>query len=191
MPFFCQFDELASKTRCCTRTHDTYIKNSIEDLWPSICAKDEYPGLEKLVCLACHPEQPQFTHIEGDTKIIRVCKSLLQKFYGAELDKPTDKFEKCGAWNDPDSTLTPVDVNDPNAGYMLDTPDPRLIFPKSEFKNAQAFYKDFDQAGIPFFGDFEILMVDDTEDKDVICYDSAIYMQVAQVLSLVSLLALV
>ena len=46
--------------------------------------------------------------------MIRICKSVLARYYNdhkgtdpskMNLDKRTDKFEQCGAWNDPDPVL--------------------------------------------------------------------------------------
>ena len=110
MPQFCQFISDTTNTRCCTTSHDIHIKNYVQGLWPDECSKNEYPGLNKLVCLACSPEQPKYAYEGPDgKKIIRICESLLREFYGNEnMDQPTDAFEKCGAWSSPDTTLDPV-----------------------------------------------------------------------------------
>ena len=156
MPQFCQFISDTTNTRCCTTSHDIHIKNYVQGLWPDECSKNEYPGLNKLVCFACSPEQPKYTYSGPDgTKVIRICESLLREFYNHDnLEEPTGAFEKCGAWSSPDTTLDPVSQTDPSKGFVLNTPDAELIFPKSEFKNAKDFYNNFSQAGIPFMGDY-------------------------------------
>ena len=62
--------------------------------------------------MACDPKQPDYVHVEK--KIIRICKSLLTQFYlniqypdgdVAVLDGPTEAYENCGAWQDPDPIL--------------------------------------------------------------------------------------
>ena len=145
MPQFCQFISDTTNTRCCTTSHDIHIKNYVQGLWPDECSKNEYPGLNKLVCLACSPEQPKYAYEGPDgTKIIRICESLLREFYGNEnMDQPTDAFEKCGAWSSPDTTLDAIDKSDPTQGFVLNSPDAELIFPKSQFKNAEDFFNNF------------------------------------------------
>ena len=116
MPQFCTFESDLTSKRCCTTSHDIHIKNHVQGLWPDECAKNEYPGLNKLVCLACSPEQPKYTYEspDGKVKIIRICESLLKQFYGNENpNEPTEAFEKCGAWSSPDTTLDPVSLTDP------------------------------------------------------------------------------
>ena len=72
--------------------------------------------MKDLTCLACHPDQPKWTYYDpaNDIKVIRICKSVLARYYNdhkgtdpskMNLDKRTDKFEQCGAWNDPDPVL--------------------------------------------------------------------------------------
>lgn len=51
-----------------------------------------------------------YTHIDGDTKIIRICKSILQAFYNNGSGKdamttPTKAYNECGGWDDPDTTF--------------------------------------------------------------------------------------
>ena len=160
MPQFCQFASDVTNKRCCTTSHDIHIKNHVQGLWPDECSKNEYPGLTKLMCMACSSEQPKYTYEseDGSVKVIRICESLLKEFYGNgdATNSPTDAFEKCGAWNSPDTTLDPIDVNDPGKGFSLNSPDASLIFPKSAFTDMEDFYKNFNQAGIPFMGDYAI-----------------------------------
>ena len=56
MPHFCDYDDPTVK--CCTTTHDIFIKNYVQDgeLWPTECARKTYDGLKDLACLACHPK---------------------------------------------------------------------------------------------------------------------------------------
>ena len=146
MPQFCQFINDTTNTRCCTTSHDIHIKNYVQGLWPDECSKNDYPGLDKLVCLACSPEQPKYTYNspDGSTKIIRICESLLKDFYGIKnLNEPTDAFEQCGAWDSPDTTLDPVNHADATKGFVLTTPDSKLIFPKNAYKDAEDFYNNF------------------------------------------------
>ena len=178
MPQFCQFVSDTTNTRCCTTSHDIFIKNHVQGLWPDECSKNDYPGLNKLMCLACNPEQPKFTYTspDGSVKIVRICESLLREFYGNEnIDEPTSKFEKCGAWSSPDTTLDPVSLEDPTAGFLLNSPSPELIFPKSQFKNAEEFYNNFSQASIPFMTDYVIQMVPDKDEdgNPNVCYLNA------------------
>jgi len=71
-----------SNTLCCLPTHDFYIKDLVPNLWPEQCSKDVFPGLEKYLCLPCHPDQPKFTDVKK--KIVRVCESLLREVYGSD-----------------------------------------------------------------------------------------------------------
>ena len=57
-----------------------YIKEHVAELWPSECSHKDYSGLNELACLICSPDQPKYTDTEK--KIVRVCKSLIDKIYG-------------------------------------------------------------------------------------------------------------
>ena len=131
----------------------------MQGLWPVECSKSTYPGLDKFLCLACSPEQPKVTNNVDGRKFVRICESLLRDFYGNEdMKSPTEAFEECGAWNSPDTILKP-NTNDKatTTFYTVGSSEnSRLIFPKVEFKDAEAFYDGFSQAQIPFFGDFKI-----------------------------------
>ena len=143
------------QNRCCSPVHDATIKESYAELWPGECQGDYYEGSKHFLCLGCHPEQPKF--VDTEQKIIRVCESLLRTYYGNEdLNKPTDKYEECGAWNDPDPVLTLINEADPSEGYEMDSEDPILIFPKTAYANAEEFFDDFEPAEIPFFDGFSI-----------------------------------
>lgn len=161
VPQYCTFSsEDNSNKRCCTTSHDVYIKQHTKDLWPAECSADEFLGLKELMCFACHPDQPKYT--DEDKKIIRVCDTLLKQFYGNDspenvnLNEPTDAFSKCGGWSDPDTILTPVDDTDPTKGFVVSSDDERLIFPNSEFANAEEFYNNWNQASIPFMDGYRI-----------------------------------
>ena len=70
----------------------------MEGLWPSECANNNYEHVNTLACLVCSVEQPKFTYIDGNTKIVRVCKSLIENIYGVGSDADslltkTKKFE--------------------------------------------------------------------------------------------------
>ena len=118
--------------------------------------------------------------------MIRVCKSVLARYYNnyegtdpskMNLNKPTDKFEQCGAWNDPDPVLQ--EILDENGNYdgrfHVVKPDPWLVFPKGSFKNAEEFYGGFLQAEIPFMYGFSIMAVDnfDEDGNKNVCYGYA------------------
>ena len=189
MPQYCQFEQETS-LRCCTTSHDIAIKNYVQGLWPDECKKNVYPSLDKLVCLACHPEQPKYT--DNDKKIVRVCESLLRQYYGNDnMDEPTTAFEQCGAWSSPDTTLDPIGPTKAD-GFILNSPDPELIFPKASFNNAREFYYGFSQAGIPFFGDFSIQAVPDKDENGVdnVCYKSATALLKGLTISAATVLAL-
>ena len=72
------------------------------------------------------------------------------------MNSPTEAYEQCGGWDSPDSTLKLNDPTDQSKGYYLSTPDAKLVFPKSAFKNAKEFYNNWNQAGIPFFENMKI-----------------------------------
>ena len=61
-------------------------------------------------------------------------------------------------------------------GYESDEDDPVLVFPKTAFANAEEFYGDFEQAGIPFFKDFAIQAVPDeaADGTPNVCYKNAV-----------------
>ena len=61
-------------------------------------------------------------------------------------------------------------------GYEADSDDPVLVFPGTAFPNAEEFYGGFEQAEIPFFGDFTIQAVpDEAEDGTPnVCYKNAV-----------------
>ena len=118
----------------------------MQGLWPVECSKATYPGLDKFLCLACSPDQPHVTNTVEGEKFIRICDSLLRDVYGNEdLEAPTEAFEECGAWNSPDTILTPnAATEDATTFYTLGSSEnARLIFPKVEFKNAEEFYNNF------------------------------------------------
>ena len=62
---------------------------------------------------------------------------------------------------------------------LEDSENPRLIFPQTEYKNAEEFYADFPNASIPFIsGTFQIQVVPDyadpaTEKIPNMCYKNA------------------
>ena len=121
-----------------------------------------------------------------------MCESLLKQFYGNEnLLEPTGHFEKCGGWNSPDTVLEPVDKNDKSKGYVVTSDDARLIFPKSEFKNAEEFYSNWAQASIPFMGDFRIQAVPDVDElgNANVCYKSALNLHISVATALSGLVA--
>ena len=91
------------------------------------------------------------------------------------MDTPTEAYDACGAWVDPDPILIANDHNDPEKGYTMEIPDPVLVFPGGSYANAKEFYADFDQARIPFFEDFFIMAVDDYDEdgKHNVCYQAA------------------
>ena len=188
IPIFCGFPDHEDQI-CCTMTHNSYIKSVYSELWPYDCQNDEFPGLDRLMCLACHPEQPKFT--DRKKKVIRVCKSLLEESYGAKLDVRTDKFKKCGGWTTPDSELVPVSDN-PADGYYLSSADPTLVFPNEAFSNAQEFFFDFDQAQIPFFEGYVIQAVDDFAQDGTpnVCFKAASTLLHSAAASLIVTLAL-
>ena len=121
--------------------------------------------------------------------MIRICKSLLREFYNQtekpdpskhDLEKPTQEYNQCGAWNDPDPILEAILDADGKFDGKFDvvTKKPKLIFPSGEFKNAEEFFADFDQAKIPFFDTFTIMAVEDqNEDASYIegveCYSKS------------------
>ena len=176
---------------------EAYVK---DDLFPSNCPLKDYAGLSQLVCLPCHPQQPDYTDTEN--KVVRVCDSLLLDFYSQRgwewfdreekefdyfypernLDNPTVGFEECGAWNEPDPIVKANDGCDPTKGYELDEPDPELIYPFNAFKNAKEFFDPndgFHQAQIPFMENFRIMMIKDKDENGndipgVVCYKNAI-----------------
>ena len=53
--------------------------------------------------------------------MIRVCESLLRDVYGAEMNEPTLRYEECGAWEDPDTELKPIDATDRDTSYLVST----------------------------------------------------------------------
>ena len=63
MPQYCSFqDDKHIEERCCTPSHDIYIKHYVEQsLWPDECDRKTFHGLQQLACLACHPKQPEYT----------------------------------------------------------------------------------------------------------------------------------
>jgi len=115
--------------------------------------------------MPCHPDQGKWSYIDKNAdggkglKIVRVCESLLNKYYSRgwnnqTLSIPTRAYEDCGAWSDPDPELK---INDAATGsYEIDTAEPTLVYPHGAFKNAEEFYDGFDQAEIPFMKGFEI-----------------------------------
>ena len=75
---------------------------------------------------------------------MRICESLLRDFYGNEnLGEPTSAFEQCGAWNSPDQKLVPQTNDRLTTSYVLTSDNPKLIFPKSTFANAEEFYNNW------------------------------------------------
>ena len=52
-PQFCLITSSAQRERCCTPSHDVFIKDHVAGLWPTDCAHEEYPGLNELACLIC------------------------------------------------------------------------------------------------------------------------------------------
>ena len=64
---------------------------------------------------------------------------------------------------------------DPNNGFTIDYPEDFLIYPEGKFKNAEEFYADFDQAKIPFFEGFKIMVVEDIAEDGTanVCYKGA------------------
>ena len=83
------------------------------------------------------------------------------------LNKPTDKFEQCGAWNDPDPVLQEIIEDDGSydGRFHVVKPDPWLVFPYGAFKNAEEFYGGWDQAEIPFMYGFSIMAVDNYDEE--------------------------
>ena len=55
--------------------------------------------------------------------------------------------------------------------FEIGTPDAVLIYPESEYPNAEAFFANFPQMGIPFMDGYSIQVVDDkdADGKDNVC----------------------
>ena len=86
----------------------------MDDLWPKECAGDDQPDLEVAACFSCDQFQPDYTrHFtdaekladkNGKVGVIRICESVLRGIYGgspddrAGLEKPTHRYDQCGAW---------------------------------------------------------------------------------------------
>ena len=176
---YCTTNPGDGEKSCCSPNHDVWIYEYMKPdpgLFPRNCALEVYPGLKELVCLPCHPKQPDWT--DSEKKIIRICKSLVQSFYGSnDLNSPTSWFESCGAWKTPDPEITANDPLDPSAGFSFEQGEDYIIYPKGTFKNAEEFYFKFDQAKIPFMENFKIMVVDDvdavTGEKNI-CYSSSV-----------------
>lgn len=58
---YCKYDDDNWKKRCCTKTHDEWLKFAVRGYWPELCAKKTYPGFDKFMCFMCHPQQPKYT----------------------------------------------------------------------------------------------------------------------------------
>ena len=143
---YCNF---GTNERCCTTSHDEFIEHMIlwdKDKWPPLCKKEfKFQKAKEMYCMICDPEQPSWTVFEGrgntDVRIVRVCESMLRSFYGHDnLDEPTDYFQRCGAWNDPDIYYTPVNGKNATDGYEENHPTPEVIFPEGSFADAKAFF---------------------------------------------------
>lgn len=154
-PQFCLVVSGQTKNRCCTPSHDSYIKETMDGLWPKECSNDDHEQLDLLSCLSCSAKQPIYT--DRARKVVRVCESVLREIYGQDdLKKPTNEYEKCGAWSSPDTIVTPVDPNDWSKGYVLSSDDSVLIYPQNEYKDASEFFANFPPISIPFMEDYSI-----------------------------------
>ena len=179
--YWCQFDDDETEERCCSNTHDLFLrKTELDGIFPEECIDGEYrfPGLYQLFCLVCDPKQPDY--VDATQKIIRICESRLKQYYGADLDGVTEAYEDCGGWDDPDPILFATDLKDPTNGFEVLYPDPELVYPKGSYANGKEFYKEWEQAEIPFFEGFMIMSVPD-EDADGnrnsnVCYRSAVFL---------------
>ena len=60
-PQFCLVVSGETTNRCCTPSHDSYIKSSMDDLWPRECSGDDQPDLDVLACFSCDQFQPNYT----------------------------------------------------------------------------------------------------------------------------------
>ena len=89
-----------------------------------------------MACLSCSEEQPKFTYIKGDTKVVRVCESVLREIYGADLKEETKHYNKCGAWSEPDTIMTKLGDTWKD-GYIMKTADPVLINPEKAYVDAE------------------------------------------------------
>lgn len=91
-----------------------------------------------MACLSCSEEQPKFTYIKGDTKVVRVCESVLREIYGADLveGQRTKHYNECGAWSEPDTIVTKIGTTWKD-GYIMDTADPVLINPFQAYADAE------------------------------------------------------
>ena len=106
-------------------------------IWPKECDGDDHSGLHLMACLACSEDQPKFTYIRGeDTKVVRVCESVLREIYGADLKQRTKHYNKCGAWSDPDTIVTKRGDTWAD-GFVMNTPDPVIIMPEKAYEDAE------------------------------------------------------
>ena len=161
----------------------------MDGLWPKECASDDHQALHLLACLSCSEDQPKFT--DRKKQVVRVCESVLKDIYGAQdLTKPTDAYEKCGAWSSPDTIITKIGATWED-GYVMSTPDPVLIYPLTTYKNAEEFFSNFPPISIPFMEDFKIQAVPDENEKGEpnVCFKSAQLNAVVSISSLVVLTA--
>ena len=61
--------------------------------------------------MVCDPKQPSWT--DAENSVIRICESMLRTFYmHDDLDTPTEAFQQCGAWDDPDPVLEAMYADD-------------------------------------------------------------------------------
>ena len=145
----------------------------MDGLWPKECASDDHQALHLLACLSCSEHQPKFT--DKEKQVVRVCESVLREIYGVQdLTAKTDAYEKCGAWSQPDAIMK-MKGTEWSEGYIMETPDPELIYPFTHYANAEEFFSNFPPISIPFMEDFKIQAVPDENEKGEpnVCFKSA------------------
>ena len=134
-----------NEAACCNIINDGVISEFIESYIPEDCLR-LFPELEDLLCFGCSADE--FKYRDDNTKKIRICKSFAQRIWKTDLDKPSTRFDGCGL----------LAEGNENKFVGKDSDDLGYIIPSKVFENFEDF---INQMTIPYYDDYEIILVDD------------------------------
>jgi hypothetical protein len=143
---------------CCVAAHDNAIADDYASLLPPNCQR-EFNELEDYFCYGCNPEQGEY--IDEINKKLYLCKDYAERVWGDDLEDNSNAYDNCGLttyWRGDNSTT---------------------VLPSDEWANGYDFFK---ECKPPFFGDYELIIVEDNKD----CFNAGLLLAVFTALCLLT-----
>ncbi len=84
-----------NENSCCTINHDQFIQEIADNLIGENCARN-YKEFEDLLCMTCDPNSGNFISVNGTKSVVRICRSLADAIWKADIYNSSTAFDNCG-----------------------------------------------------------------------------------------------